>query len=284
MEDHTSNWLKVVLISGLGQTMNGGTYRSVLCYWLGVLLFSVAKPCSACSNIFAGDIYEDHVVSCVSIVARAVIEAAECKRVKYEAKCANIGYCFIPFSLSSFGELKKDATMLLKRIQKFSVTQDTGARTVVHIFSKISFAIARGTMNGGTYRSVLCYWLGVLLFSVAKPCSACSNIFAGDIYEDHVVSCVSIVGIKHQHNLVRDTFFNICFWSRILAGKEVDIGLGGDYGMASNDYEGPPVFDDDQYEEESMPVCDTDIEDVMEEERFVGNRDLVGKKTTSKTS
>ncbi|GJV40734.1 hypothetical protein Tco_1419174 [Tanacetum coccineum] len=39
-----------------------------------------------------------------------------------------------------------------------------------------------------------------------------------------------------------------------------------DYGMAVDDYEGPPIFDDDQYEEESMPVYDTDIEDVIEEE------------------
>ncbi|GKA45949.1 hypothetical protein Tco_0738745 [Tanacetum coccineum] len=39
-----------------------------------------------------------------------------------------------------------------------------------------------------------------------------------------------------------------------------------DYGMAGDDYEGPPIFDDDQYEEESMPVYDTDIEDVIEEE------------------
>ncbi|GKE02671.1 hypothetical protein Tco_1390654 [Tanacetum coccineum] len=36
MEDHTSYWLKVVQISGLGQTMNGRTYRCVLCYRLGV--------------------------------------------------------------------------------------------------------------------------------------------------------------------------------------------------------------------------------------------------------
>ncbi|GKB73415.1 hypothetical protein Tco_0934827 [Tanacetum coccineum] len=77
-----------------------------------------------------------------------------------------------------------------------------------------------------------------------------------------------------------------------------------DYGMASDDYEGPPVFDDDQYEdviveeegfldnypnfqkdetnvsfsgvvlgveEESMSVYDTDIEDAIEdEEGFVG--------------
>ncbi|GKC76941.1 hypothetical protein Tco_1127715 [Tanacetum coccineum] len=38
------------------------------------------------------------------------------------------------------------------------------------------------------------------------------------------------------------------------------------YGMVGDDYEGPPIFDDDQYEEESMPVYDTDIEDVIEEE------------------
>nr|GEW98730.1 hypothetical protein [Tanacetum cinerariifolium] len=80
----------------------------------------------------------------------------------------------------------------------------------------------------------------------------------------------------------------------------------GNYGVAGDDYEGPPVFDDDQYEKEivigyvgkgfvdnylnfqkdennvsffsvvlrvekeSMPVYDTDIEDVIEEEeRFV---------------
>nr|GEW25945.1 chlorophyll a-b binding protein of LHCII type 1-like [Tanacetum cinerariifolium] len=39
-----------------------------------------------------------------------------------------------------------------------------------------------------------------------------------------------------------------------------------DYGMSGEDYEGPPVFHDDQYEEELMPVYDTTIEDVIEEE------------------
>nr|GEU30702.1 hypothetical protein [Tanacetum cinerariifolium] len=39
-----------------------------------------------------------------------------------------------------------------------------------------------------------------------------------------------------------------------------------DYGMAGDDYKGPPVIDNDQYEEESIPVYDTDIEDVIEEE------------------
>nr|GEV35501.1 hypothetical protein [Tanacetum cinerariifolium] len=40
-----------------------------------------------------------------------------------------------------------------------------------------------------------------------------------------------------------------------------------DYDMAGDDYEGPPVFDDDQHEEELMPVYDTAIEDVIEEEK-----------------
>ncbi|GJR95862.1 hypothetical protein Tco_0268036 [Tanacetum coccineum] len=40
----------------------------------------------------------------------------------------------------------------------------------------------------------------------------------------------------------------------------------GDYGMAGDDYEGPPVFDDDQYEEELMSIYDTDIEDVIDGE------------------
>nr|GEZ61376.1 reverse transcriptase domain-containing protein [Tanacetum cinerariifolium] len=71
MEDHTSDWLRVVSIFGLGQTMNGKTYRCVSCYRLGVLLFSVSKPCSACSKVFTGDIYGDHVVSCGGVIDNA---------------------------------------------------------------------------------------------------------------------------------------------------------------------------------------------------------------------
>ncbi|GKE10356.1 hypothetical protein Tco_1413907, partial [Tanacetum coccineum] len=75
---------------------------------------------------------------------RAVIEVAKRKRVKYEAKCADIGYSFLPFSFSSFGELEKDVVTLLKRTRKFSMVQDIGARAAVHIFNRISFAIAKG--------------------------------------------------------------------------------------------------------------------------------------------
>ncbi|GJT57615.1 putative reverse transcriptase domain-containing protein [Tanacetum coccineum] len=219
-EEHTSDWLRVVPISGLGQTMNGKTYRCVLCYRLGVPLFSVSKPCSACSKVFTGDVYGDHAVSCAGVIGikhrhnavrdtlvdicfrsgisagkevdiglgggrdkalrpadmllysweggldvcvdltgsspltqtgmadfvpgRAVIDAARRKRVKYMTKCADIGYGFLPFSFSSFGELEKDAVTLLKRVRKFSIAQDIGGRAAVHIFNRIGFSIAKG--------------------------------------------------------------------------------------------------------------------------------------------
>ncbi|GJZ78648.1 hypothetical protein Tco_0643485 [Tanacetum coccineum] len=170
--------------------MNGRTYRCVLCYRLSVPLFSVMKPCSACSRVFMGDIYGDHAVSCAEVdiglggernnslrpadvllyswdvgrdvcvdltvssplthtnmvdfmPGRAVTEAAQRKRVKYEAKCTDIRYGFLPFSFSSFGELEKDAVTLLKRIRKFSMAQDIGARAAIHIFNRISFVIAK---------------------------------------------------------------------------------------------------------------------------------------------
>jgi hypothetical protein len=84
------------------------------------------------------------------------------------------------------------------------------------------------TMNARTYRCVLCYRLGVPLFSIQMPCSACSKVFAGDIYGDHVVPCVSIIGIKHWHNVVRDVLVDMCSRSGISARKEVDIGLCGE--------------------------------------------------------
>ncbi|GKD77849.1 hypothetical protein Tco_1340470 [Tanacetum coccineum] len=218
-EDHTSDWFRVVSISGPGQTMNGKTYRSVLCYRLGVPLFSVFKLCSACSRVFIEDIYGDHAISCAGIIrikhrhnmvrdtlvdicfrsgipagkevdirldgghdkklrpadmllcswdggldvcvdltgsspltqtgmsdfapGRAVTDAAQRKRGKYMTKCADIGYRFLPFSFSSFGELEKDAVTLLKRVRNFSMAQDIGARAASHIFNRIEFSIAK---------------------------------------------------------------------------------------------------------------------------------------------
>ncbi|GJT02891.1 putative reverse transcriptase domain-containing protein [Tanacetum coccineum] len=86
MEDHTSDWLMVVSISGLGQTMYGRTYRCVLCYRLGVPLFVVLKSCLACSKVFAAHIYEDHVVSCADIIdlskATNPLQAKELLQIK----------------------------------------------------------------------------------------------------------------------------------------------------------------------------------------------------------
>ncbi|GKD75035.1 hypothetical protein Tco_1333317, partial [Tanacetum coccineum] len=66
--------------------------------------------------------------------------ATQRKRGKYMAKYAAIGYGFLPFSFSTFGELEADVVTLLKRIQKFFMAQDIGPRAAIHIFNRISFA------------------------------------------------------------------------------------------------------------------------------------------------
>ncbi|GKA80489.1 hypothetical protein Tco_0787181 [Tanacetum coccineum] len=166
--------------------MNGKTYHCVLRYQLGVTLFSVSKPCSACSRVFNWDIYGDHVVLCPGIVGikyrhnvvrdtlvdicyRLGISAGKevdigldggvtnhyvqqicyfTRGVEYMVKCAAIGYGFLPFSFSSLEELEADAVTLLKRIRKFSMAQDIGAHVVVHIFNRMSFAICHTPKRG----------------------------------------------------------------------------------------------------------------------------------------
>ena len=64
---HSSDWLRTVPISGLGQTMNGRAYRCVLSYRLGVALFPVSRPCSTCSRVLDGDSFRDHAVSCAGM-------------------------------------------------------------------------------------------------------------------------------------------------------------------------------------------------------------------------
>ncbi|GKF30354.1 hypothetical protein Tco_0100152, partial [Tanacetum coccineum] len=78
------------------------------------------------------------------VPGRAVIDVAQRKRGKYTAKCAAIEYGYLSFSFSSLRELEANVVTLLKRIRKFSMTQDIGARVAVHIFNRISFAIAKG--------------------------------------------------------------------------------------------------------------------------------------------
>nr|GEZ38548.1 5-methyltetrahydropteroyltriglutamate--homocysteine methyltransferase-like [Tanacetum cinerariifolium] len=49
----------------------------------------------------------------------------------------NNRYGFLPFPFSSLEELENDVVALLKRIRKFSATQDIRARAVVRIFNRI---------------------------------------------------------------------------------------------------------------------------------------------------
>ncbi|GJY92894.1 hypothetical protein Tco_0508676 [Tanacetum coccineum] len=87
---------------------------------------------------------------------------------------------------------------------------------------------------GSTFDDALCVFntsmeiefLGVPLFAISKSCSACSKVFTGDVYGTY--ACVMVLWryrIKHRHNAVRDTLVDICFRSKISAGKEDDMGL-----------------------------------------------------------
>ncbi|CAL1405258.1 unnamed protein product [Linum trigynum] len=75
------------------------------------------------------------------VPGRVVADAAQRKCVKYRDLCMTVGYGFLPFSFSSPEELDTDAVALLKRIQKFSIFHDTGARAAACIFTKLSFSM-----------------------------------------------------------------------------------------------------------------------------------------------
>nr|GEX31074.1 hypothetical protein [Tanacetum cinerariifolium] len=186
MEDHTSDWLRVVLISGF---FKGDIYgdHAVSCAGIvgikhqhNVVRDTLVDICHRseissgkevdiglkggrdkslrpadvflysldCGRALCVDLTGSSPITQTGMVdfvpGQAVVDAAQRKRGKYLAKCAAIGYRFLPFSFSSFGELEADAVSLLKRIRKFSMTQDIRARVAVHIFNRISFSIAKG--------------------------------------------------------------------------------------------------------------------------------------------
>ncbi|GJS18303.1 zinc finger CCCH domain-containing protein 37 isoform X2 [Tanacetum coccineum] len=89
----------------------------------------------------------------VFVLGQAVIDTAQGKRGKYMAKCAAIGYGFLPFSFFSFGELQVDSVTLLKRIRKFSMARDIGTHATVHIFNRICFTIAKGVSHNARVAS-----------------------------------------------------------------------------------------------------------------------------------
>ncbi|GJS68900.1 hypothetical protein Tco_0683465 [Tanacetum coccineum] len=126
---------------------------------------------------------------------RAVIDVAQHKHGKYLDKCATIGYDFLPFSFSSLGELQANAVTLLKRIQKFSMVQDIRARAAIHIFNRISFAIAKGIG-------------GVCALSVAVVCALFHflSIVAKALEQAVVLSPVWLGLLKYFHS---------CAWVRL---------------------------------------------------------------------
>ncbi|GJW45185.1 hypothetical protein Tco_0073984, partial [Tanacetum coccineum] len=97
------------------------------------------------------------------VPSRVVINATQRKRGKYMDKCAANGYGFIPFSFSSLRELEADAVILLNRIRKFSMTQDTRGSAVVHIFNRIGFSIAKGVGVQIDYMSTLEFFVAPIL-------------------------------------------------------------------------------------------------------------------------
>ncbi|GKE11927.1 hypothetical protein Tco_1415478, partial [Tanacetum coccineum] len=173
--DHTSDWLTTVPISGLGQTMNScsmvfagdiyGDHAGIIgikhrhnvvhdtfvniCYRdkplrpADMLLYSWDEGLDVCVDLTrCSPLTQTGMV--VFVLGQAVIDTAQGKRGKYIAKCAAIGYGFLPFSFFSFGELQVDSVTLLKRIRKFSMARDIGTHATVHIFNRICFTIAKG--------------------------------------------------------------------------------------------------------------------------------------------
>ncbi|GJY96472.1 hypothetical protein Tco_0513382 [Tanacetum coccineum] len=66
------------------------------------------------------------------------------KRIWKFSMTMNIGARAAVHIFNRIRELEADAVILLKWIRKFSMAQDIGARAAVHIFNMISFAIAKG--------------------------------------------------------------------------------------------------------------------------------------------
>nr|GEV74966.1 ABC transporter A family member 9-like [Tanacetum cinerariifolium] len=126
---------------------------------------------------------------------------------------------------AAFGSTFDDALCMFNNVMEIDFLSTPNWLHVVPISG------LRQTMNGKTYRCVLCYRLGVPLFAISKPCSACSKVFMGDVFGDHALSCAGVIGIKHRQNAVCDTLVDVCFRSEISTGKEVDIGLGGGWSL-----------------------------------------------------
>nr|GEW00096.1 hypothetical protein [Tanacetum cinerariifolium] len=84
--------------------------------------------------------------------------------------------------------------------------------------------------------------LGVPLFSIPKPCSACLRVFAADIYRDHVVSCAGIVDeVLKLKKFKKDALLKLFKLSNQekyehVSPKVTSTQGGKDYKMTKRDY------------------------------------------------
>ncbi|GJU08329.1 hypothetical protein Tco_1124759 [Tanacetum coccineum] len=131
--------------------------------------------------------------------------------------------------------------LVMKRVAKTIALMDAVAKTMILNSAGLQTKLLRHTgivASGPIFDDALRVFntsmetdllsnSSIPLFSVSKPCSACSKVFARDIYGDHAVSCAGIIGIKHRHNVVHDTLVDICYRSGISAGLDVCLDLTG---------------------------------------------------------
>jgi hypothetical protein len=68
----------------------------------------------------------------------------ERKRKKYDAKCEENGYNFIPFAFSTFRELGEDAHDLLASIDSFFVSNSGSTKSRAYTFHRLAFCIQKG--------------------------------------------------------------------------------------------------------------------------------------------
>ncbi|GKB86150.1 hypothetical protein Tco_0958422 [Tanacetum coccineum] len=132
------------------------------------------------------------------------------------AKCTTIGYGFLPFSFSSLGELEANAVTLLKRIHKFFMAQDIRVRAAVHIFNRISFAIAKGV--GAQIANIYVMHVTQMAESTFFLSTRQMALWKSQM-EDHTSDWLRVVPISGLGQTMNYRTYR--------SGKEVDIGLGG---------------------------------------------------------
>ena len=84
-------------------------------------------------------------------------------------------------------------------------------------------------MNHHQYQSILCYQLTIPLLAESSLCPSYNNPKM-DKWGNHAVHYSHEIGVKFQHNLVRDMLMDICCKSGISVGKEALMGFYSEVG------------------------------------------------------